>query len=259
MIRMAWVSMVCAAVCWTACSGSGSPDTPCLEADDCEVPCEEFCGSRDVLAAACVDELCECVCGDDPLGGCSEDAFESIRVDVMPTGAFDGPSSCPVIAETLMRQDAVVSVTNTSATRGIRLGATVVRVSDQQDLPNGCEETVQPGQSVAECIATSAAGCEGPLAGPSVGSGLILLPGETTELVPFVCSNQFIYQPPDSNGTCGDALLETVVENWIVQGVYCEPGESAAEFCENIAQTQVRFGEASPDYQAVITDGCMSQ
>lgn len=238
-----------------SCSG-GSTDAPCLDAEDCVGPCEDFCGDRGVVAEACVDELCECACGSEPMTGCTEDAFESIRVEVTPTDSFDGPSTCPVVSETLRRQDAVVSVTNTSTTRGIRLAATVIRVSDQQTLENGCEANALPGQTVAECIATAAAGCEGPLAGTDVDAGLILRPGQTTNLVPFICSNQFIYQPPNSNGTCGDALLETVNENWIVQGVYCEPGESAASFCENIAQTQVRFGEPSPDYLAVTTDGC---
>ncbi|MEM7137841.1 MAG: hypothetical protein AAF500_14750 [Myxococcota bacterium] len=238
-----------------ACGGT-TTETPCLEADDCTVPCEEFCGERDVLDAACVDEVCECACVDLPAGGCTEDAFDSILVEVTPTDSFDVPSTCPNITETLIRQDATVSVTNTSTTRGIRLGATVVRASDQQTLENGCEANALPGQTVEECIQMTAAGCEGPLAGPSTGAGLILLPGETTEVVPFTCRNQFIFQPPNSNGTCGDALLENVTETWIVQGVYCEPGESADAFCEDIAQTQIRFGQPSSTYQARMSESC---
>lgn len=241
------------------CSSDDGPDAPCLDADDCAVPCSAFCGDAEVLLAACLAEQCECTCGEvpPPSGDCTEDAFESIQVNVERTDSFDVPSSCPVVTETLLRQDSTISVTNTSTTRGIRLAATLIRVSDQQNLPNGCEEDRLPEQTVEECIESRAAGCEGPLFGTSATAGLVLLPGETTDLVPYVCENQSIFLPPDSGGTCGDALLENVDENWIIQAVYCEPGQSPATFCADVAQTQIRLGEASPSFGSVETDGCM--
>lgn len=189
---------------------------------------------------------------------CTEDASGSIVVNVTMTDQFDVPATCLNLSEFLVRKDATISVTNTHATRTIKIAAIVYAESDKQDLPRGaCEgDNLLPGQTVEECINSTVGGCDHALSGPTTGFSSFLLPGETSLEVPYICSNQFTFP---GSGPCGEQELETRTENWIVQAVFCDNAAAAeANFCsvvDPIMKAQGMPGN-SDTWTPVERNGC---
>lgn len=181
------------------------------------------------------------------LESCTEDASNSIFVEVIPTTLFDIPnSSCANIKDKLRRQDATISVKNLDTRRTVKIAAVLYRESKSkiQDIPRGpCEgSNLFPGEKVADCVNRVGAGCEHPFSGQTVGFSAFLRPEETSVSVPFICSQEFIFIPPQSDGTCGSAILETVTENWVIQAVFCDNDENADNFCSQVDPQMKMFG-----------------
>jgi hypothetical protein len=198
----------------------------------------------------------EVTCGMEP---CTEDASNSIRVDATPTSFFNIPSSCGFVKEMLDRQDAAITVTNTHATRTIKIAAVLYRESDRQQITRGpCQaDNLIPGETLEQCLESRVAGCDHALSGPGVGFSGFLRPGETSLAVPYICSQEFIFVPFGSNGTCGESLLETVTENWIVQAVFCDNNENAEKnFCPQMDLTMKTFGQPSANWGHIEKNGC---
>lgn len=162
---------------------------------------------------------------------CDEDASGSVVLNINTTDRFDVPATCLNISEFLVRQDATISVTNTHATRTIKIAAIRYTESDKQDLPRGsCEgDNLLSGQTVEECINSTVGGCDHALSGPTTGFSSFLLPGETSLEVPYICSSELTFP---GSGPCGEQEIETRTENWIIQAVFCNNAAAAeANFC----------------------------
>lgn len=188
---------------------------------------------------------------------CLEDASGSIQVEVLPTSSFSIPSHCGFLQQRLSRQDATITVRNLHPTRSIRIAAVKYRKSDSRNLTRGpCEgDNIPTGLTVGECVNSRTAGCNSgfrAFLSPNDGSDSF----HTSEPIPFICAQEFVYTPPDSDGTCGESVIETVKEHWVIQAVFCDNAENAEEFCTQMDLTMTTFGMPSANWSAVEKAGC---
>ncbi len=228
------------------CDGAGECPPPGQNDDPCTI-------DPDLLARVIGDPNDAC-----PIETCTEDASDSIVVDVTLTDRFDVPATCMNLAEFQVRQDAMITVTNTHPTRTVKIAAVNYEESDKQDLPRGAcsEENLLPGVSVEECLASTVGGCENALSGPTTGFSAFLLPGETSLAVPYICSNEFTFP---TTGACGEREIETRTTNWIIQAVFCNNNESAqTNFCSVVNPVMLELGQAANTQQwaPVESTGC---
>lgn len=222
---------------------NGSDPSPAVEAF-------RQCGASRTLAGD-VEVRCE-------VEGCTEDASAAISVNIVPTASFNVSSSCPSLKEQMERNDATISVTNNS-NRTVKLGVVSYRESSIRNLSRGpCEgDNLLPGETLTECLNRVVAGCDHALSGQTVGFSGFLLPGETSRAVSYICSQEFVDIPPGSSGNCGDAQLETVTTNWIVQAVYCDNAAAAVDgFCSQMNLTMKTFGQPSQNWGHIERKAC---